>query len=122
VQTTAGIGYDTPWREVHELLIESARRTTDVQETPKPFILQTALDDYYVEYTLNVYITDADKMMLVYSGLHQNIQDVFNEAGIELLSPHYHAHRDGSYNTTPEPYLPPDYKPPPTFDVKIKQQ
>ena len=118
LHTTVGICYDTPWREAHEMLVEAAKRTPDVQENPKPFILQTALDDYYVQYQLNVYVVDADKMALIYSGLNQNIQDVFNEAGIELLSPHYHAHRDGSQSTMPTSYLPPDYKAPP-INIKL---
>ena len=86
LHTTIGMGYETPWRKIHELLIDAAKRTPDTMKEPKPFILQTALDDYFVEYQLNVYISDADKMALIYSNLHQNIQDVFNEAGIDLLA------------------------------------
>jgi len=101
LHTTAGLGYDTPWRKAHELLLEAAKRTPDVLENPKPFILQTALDDFYVNYQLNVYVADADKMSQIYSDMHQNIQDVFNEAGIELLSPHYQANRDGCITAIP---------------------
>ena len=89
LHTTAGVGYDIPWRKVHELLLEAGKRTPNLSDHPKPFILQTALDDFYANYQLNVYVADADKMALIYSDLHQNIQDVFNEAGIELVSPHY---------------------------------
>ncbi|MCL2652074.1 MAG: mechanosensitive ion channel family protein [Candidatus Azobacteroides sp.] len=89
-------GYNTPWRQIHELLLTAATRTPDVLKTPKPFVLQTALDDFYVEYQLNVYVNDADKMTQIYSALHQNIQDVFNEAGVEIMSPHYQAYRDGN--------------------------
>ncbi|MCL2246854.1 MAG: mechanosensitive ion channel family protein, partial [Lentimicrobiaceae bacterium] len=74
----------------------------DVLEAPKPFILQTALDDFYAEYQLNVYAADADKMAQIYSDLHQNVQDVFHDAGIEIMSPHYRAYRDGSQTTIPE--------------------
>jgi small-conductance mechanosensitive channel len=89
LHTELTFGYDTPWKQVHELLLNAAKRTPNIMETPKPFILQTALDDFYAEYQLNVYINDADKMPRVYSDLHQNIQDTFNEAGLDLLSPHY---------------------------------
>jgi len=105
LHTSAGLGYDTPWQKVHELLLEAAKRTPDVLENPKPFILQTALDDFYVNYQLNVYVVDADKMAQIYSDMHQNIQDVFNEAGIELMSPHYQAYRDGNQTAVPVSYL-----------------
>ena len=120
LHTTAGVGYETPWRQVHELLLEAAARTPNLLKKQKPFILQTALDDFYVNYQLNVFTEDADKMALIYSDLHQNMQDVFNEAGVELLSPHYHTHRDGNQSTLPESYLPADYKAPP-FRVKMEK-
>jgi small-conductance mechanosensitive channel len=103
LHTTVTFGYETPWRKVHELLLEVAKRTPDVLEDPKPFILQTALDDFYVEYQLNVYVIDADKMPRIYSDLRQNIQDVFRDAGIEIMSPHYRAYRDGSKPAIPAP-------------------
>jgi small-conductance mechanosensitive channel len=114
------IGYDVQWRKVHELLLEAARRTPDALEDPKPFILQTALNDFYVAYQLNIYIREADKMPRIYSDIYQNVQDVFNEAGIEIMSPHYHAARDGSRTTIPASYLPDDYKAPP-FCVKMEK-
>jgi len=120
LHTTAGVGYDVPWRKVHELLLEAGKRTPNLLAHPKPFILQTALDDFYANYQLNVYVADADKMALIYSDLHQNIQDVFNEAGIELVSPHYHAHRDGNKSTLPDSYLPENYQPP-KFNMKLEK-
>jgi len=101
LHTEVTFGYETPWRQVHELLLSVAKQTPDILEDPKPFILQTALDDFYVEYQLNVYVVDADKMPQIYSDLRQNIQDVFRDAGIELLSPHYRAIRDGNKTTIP---------------------
>jgi small-conductance mechanosensitive channel len=101
LHTEVTFGYETPWRQVHELLLSVAKLTPDVLEDPPPFILQTALDDFFVKYQLNVYVIDADKMPRIYSDLRQNIQDVFREAGIELVSPHYHAYRDGSKSTVP---------------------
>ncbi|MCL2289392.1 MAG: mechanosensitive ion channel family protein [Bacteroidetes bacterium] len=103
LHTTITVGYDIPWRKVHELLLNVAKQTPDVLEDPKPFILQTALDDFYVEYQLNVYVIDADKMPQIYSALRQNIQDIFRDAGIELMSPHYRAYRDGSKPAIPAP-------------------
>ncbi|MCL2435498.1 MAG: mechanosensitive ion channel family protein [Lentimicrobiaceae bacterium] len=101
LHTELTFGYETPWRQVHELLLKAAKQTPDVLETPQPFILQTAFDDFYVKYQLNVYVTDADKMPQIYSALRQNVQDVFREAGIELVSPHYQTIRDGNKVTIP---------------------
>lgn len=83
------MGYDVPWRKVHALLIEAARRTPGVAATPEPFVLQKALNDFYVEYEINLYTPDPSRMLFMYSDLHQNIQDCFTEAGLDLLSPHY---------------------------------
>jgi small-conductance mechanosensitive channel len=87
------------------MLLEAARRTPDALKEPKPFILQTALDDFYAQYQLNIYIRDADSMPRIYSELHQNVQDVFNEEGVEIMSPHYQAVRDGNQITIPPSYL-----------------
>ena len=105
IHTTVTIGYDAPWRQVHQLLINAARMTEGVEEHPKPFVLETGLEDYYPCYQINAYIKDADKLGDIMSDLHQNIQDVFNEAGVEIMSPHYYAGRDGSASTIPEDYL-----------------
>lgn len=99
------IGYDAPWRLVHQLLINAARITPGVLEHPKPFVLETELQDYYPCYQINAYIKDADNQAQITSDLHQNIQDVFNEAGVEIMSPHYFAKRDGSASTIPDDYL-----------------
>jgi small-conductance mechanosensitive channel len=79
---------------------------------PKPFVLQTSLEDFYVTYQINAYTKDANKQAKIYSDLHCNIQDSCNEAGIEILSPHYRAARDGNQSAIPESYLPKDYKVP----------
>ena len=89
LHTTITLGYDVPWRLVHEVLIDAARGTEHILEKPEPFVLQTSLDDFYVSYELNA-CTETPKLMpRIYSHLHQNIQDKCNEAGIEILSPHY---------------------------------
>ncbi|GAA4838676.1 mechanosensitive ion channel [Algivirga pacifica] len=120
LNTTITIGYDVPWRQVHELLISAALGTEYIKHDPSPFILQTSLDDYYVSYQLNAYTEEADKAAKIYSQLHANIQDAFNEAEVEILSPQYHAKRDGNRTTIPEQYLPPTYRPP-SFSVKIEK-
>jgi len=106
------IGYEVPWRQVHELLIAAAGATERILADPKPFVLQTALNDFSVSYELNAYTDTPSAMATVYSALHANIQDRFNEAGIEIMSPHYSALRDGNLTTIPANYLPSDYQPP----------
>lgn len=102
IHSEVTIGYDAPWREVHDLLINAALNTPGVQEMPKPFVLQTSLSDFYPVYQVNAYIKDVQKMPRIYSALHQNIQDFFNEAGVEILSPHYSSYRDGNETTIPK--------------------
>jgi len=104
LNTTVTIGYDVPWRKVHDLLIQSALATRDILSDPKPFVLQTSLDDYYVSYELNAYTHIPERMAMIYSELHQNIQDWFNEAGVEIMSPGYTAYREGSEVTIPTQY------------------
>jgi small-conductance mechanosensitive channel len=111
LHTTVTIGYDAPWRRVHELLIQAAGRTEGVLREPPPFVLQTSLDDFYVSYELNAYTANPQEMVQTYSLLHQNIQDAFNEGGVEIMSPHYTQLRDGNKVTIPESYLPKDYVP-----------
>ena len=115
--TTVTIGYAASWRQVHELLISAALATDDVLHDPPPFVLQTALNDFYVAYELNAYTDKPRNMLDVYSVLHQNIQDKFNEAGVEINSPHYTSLRDGNQTTIPESYLPDDYKSP-VFEIQ----
>ncbi len=105
IHTTVTIGYDAPWRQVHQLLIDAARKTAGVLHEPRPFVLETELQDYYPCYQINAYIKDADRLAQIMSDLHQNIQDTFNEAGVEIMSPHYYAGRDGNASTIPENYL-----------------
>ncbi len=69
--------------------------TSGVVEDPQPFVFQSSLDDFYVSYELKVYANEAIPPLLIRSELHQNIQDTCIEFGIEILSPHYRAHRDG---------------------------
>jgi small-conductance mechanosensitive channel len=120
VHTAVSIGYDVPWREVHQALIASALRTDMILKKPVPFVLQTSLDDFYVTYQINAFTRHANDQVLIYSLLHQNIQDCFNEAGIEILSPHYRSLRDGNTTAMPADYLPEDYQAP-AFGIKQKE-
>lgn len=112
LHTPITLGYDTPWRKVHQTLIEAAKATKNVLNHPEPFVLQTALNDFYVSYELNAY-TDKPKLMArTYSELHQNIQDHCFAAGIEILSPHYRAVRDGNTLAVPAEHYPKGYQAP----------
>ncbi|MDI6854515.1 MAG: mechanosensitive ion channel family protein [Deltaproteobacteria bacterium] len=106
IYTSVTIGYDAPWRQVHELLKAAARITPGVAAEPEPFVLQTSLNDFSVTYELNVYTGDDKRLLIIQSELHQNIQDKFNEAGVEIMSPTYSAIRDGNEVTIPDDYLP----------------
>ncbi|MEO6168347.1 MAG: mechanosensitive ion channel domain-containing protein [Chitinophagales bacterium] len=112
IHTSVTIGYDAPWREIYKALLIAADKTEMILKDPKPFVLQVALNDFYVEYQINGYINDAQKMIEIYSGLRENIQDSFNDAGIEIMSSHYMNLRDGNKVTIPENYLPGDYQRP----------
>ncbi|MGH9513394.1 MAG: mechanosensitive ion channel family protein [Terriglobales bacterium] len=112
LHTTVTIGFDAPWRTVHKLLIDAALSTEAVLKQPEPFIFQTALDDFYVHYELNAYTDQPNRMAKIYSDLHRNIQDKFNEAGVEIMSPHYSSVRDGNKTAIPDDYLPKDYSAP----------
>lgn len=109
LNTTVTIGYDVPWRLVHQLLLEAASRTEMVMENPKPFILQTSLNDFYVTYELNVTTGNPNAMAVIYSDLHKNIQDAFFDAGVEIMSPHFSAIRDGNEAAIPAEKRAPDY-------------
>ena len=121
LHTTVTIGYDAPWRQVHELLVAAALRTDGVLPEPAPFVLQTALDDFYVRYELNAYTRQAERMPALYSALHANIQDRFNEAGVEIMSPHYSSLRDGNAIAIPGSYRPAGYQSP-AFRVGKEQK
>jgi len=112
LHTSVTIGYDAPWKTVHELLIGAARATTHILRTPEPFVYQTSLDDFYVTYELNAYTDQPNLMASIYAELHQHIQDRFNAAGVEIMSPHYTQVRDGNRTTIPDHYLPKSYQAP----------
>jgi small-conductance mechanosensitive channel len=87
--TTVTIGYDAPWRQVHALLLQAAERTPGLRTDPKPMVIQTGLDDFYVRYTLLVSLERQSARPFTLAGLNANIQDAFNEAGVQIMSPNY---------------------------------
>jgi len=112
LHTSITIGYDTPWRQVHAMLLMAADKTSGLLAEPKPFVLQTSLNDFYVTYELNVYTDKPEKMAASYSELHQNIIDVFNEYGVQIMSPNYVADRAEPTIVPKEHWYDPPSKPP----------
>lgn len=103
LHTTVTLGYDAPWRTVEELLIQAALNTPGILADPKPFVLQTSLNDSHISYELNATTREPARMAELYSTLHRHIQESFNTAGVEIMSPMYLAVRDGNHSTTPNP-------------------
>ena len=122
LRATITLGYDVPWRKVYQTLVSAANATSYIIKEPAPFVIQISLDDYYVSYQLKAYTEHPQLMVKTYSELYENIQDKCNEVGIEIMSPHYHALRDGNQNTIPEDYLPKDYDTPGFHLDPVQQQ
>ena len=89
LHTEVGIGYETPWRQVEAMLLMAADRTEGTAREPRPFVLQNKLGDFAITYELNVYTHDVSRMPVLYSELHRNILDVFNEYGVQIMTPAY---------------------------------
>jgi small-conductance mechanosensitive channel len=90
-KTSATIGYDVPWRQVHAMLLIAAEHTPGIRKDPEPRVLQTALEDAAVKYTLTFCLEDQTTKYVTLSALHAQIQDQFNEHGVQIMSPHYEA-------------------------------
>jgi small-conductance mechanosensitive channel len=114
VNSGVTIGYSTPWRQVHAMLEEAARRTAGIHRDPAPYVRQTALADFYVEYRLIAHspVVDATERVNMLSALHANIQDVFNEHGVQIMSPHYMTDPAEVQVVTKERWYTPPAKPP----------
>ena len=89
VTVSVTIGYDAPWRQVHELLLLGASRTSGIRTEPPPRVLQRELSDFYVQYHLLAHLEDSQSRAAVLSDLHAQIQDAFNEYGVQIMSPHF---------------------------------
>jgi small-conductance mechanosensitive channel len=118
LHTTITIGYDAPWRTVHELMIDAALATDGIAAEPAPFVFQTALNDFNVAYQINAFTNDPWSMADIYAQLHSNIQEKFNAAGVEIMSPNYFALRDGNTVTIPESQRPAGYVTP-GFEIRL---
>lgn len=107
VNSILTVGYEVPWKQVQQLLIEAALKTNGVVSDPKPFVLVKELADFYCCYQINAYTHEDQSLPRIYSELHRNIIDRFNEAGVEIMSPHFYSRRDGN-----DVMMPPEYKKP----------
>ena len=101
IATTVTIGYDVPWRQVHRLMLDAASATAGISQELPPFVLQTSLNDFHISYELNAYVRDVETYRSTLSDLLGAIQDQFAGAGVEILSPGYHAMRNGNGSTVP---------------------
>ncbi len=104
VHTKVTIGYDVPWQKIKEIMETAALATPGIKNTPRPFMQITALNDFYVEYEINAYTSDAARLPMVYSELHANILRRFFEEGVEIMSPHIFAHRHDIDTQIPDEY------------------
>jgi len=109
LHTSVTIGYDTPWKTIQELLIKAALETDLIEKSPTPFVIQEKLNNFYVTYQINAYTKEASQQDIIYSQLHQHIQEMFNQACVEIMSSHYTNIRDGNKSTVPNDHLPKDY-------------
>lgn len=103
IHTQVTLGYDTPWRVIHRLLVRAAKNTPGVKPDPEPYVLQRALEDFYVRYEINAWCDRPNELHLVEAALCQQIQDEFFREGVEIMSPHYEAKREGK-----NPAIPPN--------------
>ncbi|MFO7629979.1 MAG: mechanosensitive ion channel [Prochlorococcaceae cyanobacterium] len=101
IATTVTIGYDVPWRQVHELMLAAAAQVAGITSEPAAFVLQTALNDFHISYELNAYVCEVATYRQTLSELLAAIQDQFAAARVEILSPGYHAIRNGNRSTIP---------------------
>lgn len=112
LHTSVTIGYDVPSGDVIKALIKGAKETQLILEKPEPFVLVKRLDDFYIHYEINCHTKNPEKSALIYSALHENIKNEMHNSGIEILSPHYSAIRDGNSLTVPPENIPKNYMKP----------
>ncbi len=112
ISTKVTIGYDAPWRQVHALLIEAAKRTAGVRNQPEPFVYQRALSDFYVEYELFAHINAPLQRVPILSALHGEIQDEFNAHGVQIMSPHFFDQPAQAVVVPPDKWHEPPARPP----------
>jgi len=110
LHTSVTIGYDAPWRQVHAMLLAAAEKTPGLRREPKPFVRQRNLADFYVEYEINANMEDPHERINVLSALNANIQDAFNEHGVQIMSPHFVAQPDTAVVVPKDKWAPPPAK------------
>ena len=123
LDTTVTIGYGTPWRQVEAMLKEAARRTDDIAHAPEPMVRQTALSDFYVEYRLIAY-SPAETAAVradILNRLHGNIQDVFNEHGVQIMSPHYMMNPKEAQVVPKDKWYAPPATPPSSAEAQVRE-
>lgn len=120
IHTKFTLGYDISIDQIHPIAIKAALNVPEIQKNPKPFVFQLSLDDFYVTYQINAYIKNANRQDVIYSELHRQLLEEFSKAGIELMSPHFIAHRGGTEAQLPEDRIPSTYKNYP-FDIQLKK-
>jgi len=111
VSPSVTIGYDAPWRQVHALLLRAADRTPNVRKRPAPYVLQRQLSDFYAEYTLIARLEDEKQRIESLSDLYSQIQDAFNEFGVQIMSPHYMVQPEASVVIPPAKWHAPPAEP-----------
>src|SRR5919201_163882 len=94
MHSTVGIGYEAPWRQVEAMLLEAAARTPRLLRHPEPFVLLRGLDTFAVNCEINVYSDNPHAMLRLYSALHRNILDLFNQYGVLIMTPAYEGDPD----------------------------
>jgi small-conductance mechanosensitive channel len=102
LSTSVTIGYDVPWRQVQSLLLLAAERTEGILREPAPFVLQRTLSDFYVEYELRCALEHQLERIRVLSKLHANIQDAFNEFGVQIMAPAFESQPERKVIAPPE--------------------
>ncbi|PQJ79254.1 mechanosensitive ion channel family protein [Polaribacter porphyrae] len=112
LHTSVTIGYDVPSGDVIKALVKGAKNTQMILQTPEPFVLVKSLDDFYINYEINCHTKNPEKEAIIYSYLHESIKNELHDAGIEILSPHYNAVRDGNDLTVPPENKPKGYQKP----------
>jgi small-conductance mechanosensitive channel len=121
LHTTVGIGYETPWRQVEAMLLMAAARTAGVSAEPRPFVLERALGDFAVTYELNVYCADVSAMLELYAALHRHILDVFNEYGVQIMTPAYERDPPEPKIVSPKDWYPAPVVRPPAAEARHSQ-
>jgi small-conductance mechanosensitive channel len=92
------------------MLVSAAEKTPGLRREPKPFVRQRNLSDFYVEYEINAHMEDPHDRINAVSALNANIQDAFNEHGVQIMSPHFVLQPDKAVVVPKDKWAPPPAK------------